>query len=332
MKNTNCKHIVITGGNHDAPGTINAPKELLNALSIKVVGKATEDVKDEIFELKTEKEKLIVCAVPYLRDQDIRKAVVGESFKDISEKYKHALVNHYNEIYNRSKKINNSNIPTIAMGHLFAMGGSPSESEQQIYVGGLGDISADDFPNFNYIALGHLHRPQKVGNKNHIRYSGSPIILSFSEINYDKKVIVIETKDDNSIDVSEITVPKFREFFRVTGDIDTCIAELQIIDKKQLNPTPWIEVVLDNQNGMITGANDINKAVENLNLKVLKITLKDDIEYEGIKSLAEKHRNIKELSPLDVFKRKCEENKFDLSENQDILDAFNEILQIAKKH
>jgi len=332
IQTTNCKHIVITGGNHDAPGTINAPKELLDALSIKVIGKATENISDEVFEFKIDDEKVIIAAVPYLRDQDIRRAVAGESFDDITQKYKHALINHYNEIYNYCNKKRDNLTPIIAMGHLFAIGGTTTESEQQIYVGGLGDIGANDFPEFDYVALGHLHRPQKIGNENNIRYSGSPYILSFSEINYDKKVIVIDTDKKQIKNIVEIIIPRFREFFKVSGSVDQCIAELHLIDEKQLKPLPWVEVVLDNKNGVITGASEINNATEGLNLKVLKITLKDDVKYEGIKSLAEKHKNVKELLPIDVFKRKCEENEFDLDDNQEILDAFNEILQIAKDH
>ena len=258
--------------------------------------------------------------------------MAGESFDDITQKYKYALINHYNEIYNYCDEKRENTTPIIAMGHLFAIGGTTTESEQQIYVGGLGDIGANDFPEFDYVALGHLHRPQKVGGENHIRYSGSPSILSFSEINYDKKIIIIDTDKRQIENITEITVPRFREFFKVTGNIAECIAELHLIDKKQLNPLPWIEVVLDNKSGVITGASDINNASEKLNLKVLKVTLKDDIKYEGIKSLAEKHKNVKELLPLEVFKLKCEESEFDLDENQDILDAFNEILQIAKDH
>jgi len=332
IKSSNCKHVVITGGNHDAPGTINAPKQLLDTLSIKVIGKATDNIEDEIFELTIEDEKVIICAVPYLRDQDIRRAVAGESFDDINQKYKHALINHYNNIYSTAKEMYGDKTPIFAMGHLFAIGGSTTESEQQIYVGGLGDIGAEDFPEFDYIALGHLHRHQKVGGKNHIRYSGSPNTLSFSEINYDKKIIVIDTDANNIESISEFTIPKFRDILRVTGDIENCITELQIISNKDLSPTPWVEIVLDNKSGITTGASEINEASANMNLKVLKVTLKDDIKYEGIKSLAEKHKNVKELSPIDVFKRKCEENEFDLNENKEILDAFNEILQIAKKH
>src|ERR1035437_5315019 len=71
LKKTSCQQVIITGGNHDAPGTINAPRELLKALSIKVVGKVTELIEEGVFEIDISEEKIIVAAVPFLRDQDI---------------------------------------------------------------------------------------------------------------------------------------------------------------------------------------------------------------------------------------------------------------------
>ena len=148
---TTCHTVIITGGNHDSPGTLNAPKQLLNALSIKVVGKATENIEDEVFEIECNGEKVIIGAVPYLRDQDIRRAVAGESFDELTDRYKKALTNHYNEVAEHCKTINTTNLPVIAMGHLFAIGGSVSDSEQNIYVGTLGHIGADDFSDtFDY--------------------------------------------------------------------------------------------------------------------------------------------------------------------------------------
>ena len=329
---TDCKHVVITGGNHDAPGTINAPKHLLDALSIKVVGKAQENEEDEVFKFETDDDNVIIAAVPYLRDEDIRRAIAGESFDDISEKYKQALTNHYNKVGQYCEKIKDDNTVVIAMGHLFAIGGNTTpDSEQAIYVGGLGDIGADDFPRiFKYIALGHLHRPQIVGKKDHIRYSGSPIILSFSEINYDKKIFIVNTTSNHIDKIEEVIIPRFRELYKIEGSISDCIDKLIVISEKHISPTPWIEVVLDNQNGAITGATEINQASNNLNLEVLKVTLKEDKEFEGLMELAKTHTSVKELSPIEVFERKCNENNINLEENQDILDAFNEVLQIAR--
>ena len=332
LRNSNCKHIIITGGNHDAPGTINAPKELLNALSIHVIGKATEKIEDEVFYLSINDQKIIVAAVPYLRDQDIRNAVAGESFEQIGDRYKTALINHYTEISEYCKNIKKGKTPIIAMGHLFAIGGSTSESEQTIYIGNLGDIGAKDFPeNFDYVALGHLHRPQKVGKLNKIQYSGSPYILSFSEIGYDKKVIVIETETEKIEKISEVSVPAFRDFYRVIGNVDECIVRLKSIDEKNHNLTPWVEVILDNELNSSIGFIEINKVAEKLELEVLKVALKNERKIAGLEKLIENSKHIKDLSPLKVFKMKCKEQNFSLENNPEILDAFNEGLQIARE-
>ena len=331
LTNTNCSHIVITGGNHDAPGTINAPKALLSALDIKVVGKVTEDVKEEVFKLKVNRQEVIIAAVPYLRDQDIRKASAGETFTEIGDRYKIALVNHYNEVANYCEEINTSKVPIIAMGHLFAIGGSTSDSEQTIYVGNLGDIGAEDFPkSFNYVALGHLHRPQIIGGYEHIRYSGSPNILSFSEINYQKKVVVLEVDDNDITSIQEEDVPHFRQVLRVTGTVEECIKKLQAIQVNEDDLTPWVEVVIDNDVNNHVSHVEINKAVEELPIEVLKITLKNQRELKGLDELIEETKHIKELTPAEIFKLKCTEMNVDLNENVDLFDAFNEAVQIAR--
>jgi exonuclease SbcD len=333
LTHSSCKHVVITGGNHDAPGTINAPKALLSALQVQVVGKVTENVADEVFQLSVGDEQVVVAAVPYMRDQDIRRAVAGESFDDIGDRYKMALVNHYSEVAAYCESIKSENVPLIGMGHLFAIGGATSESEQSIYVGNLGDIGAEDFPKiFDYMALGHLHRPQKAGGINHIRYSGSPTILSFSEIGYEKNVILLETDGEKPMRIENIAVPKFREVLRVKGSVEECIAQLKQIDRESYPLKPWLEVVIDNQINSKIENQEISKAIEDLNLEVLKISLKNERNIQGLEALIESSRNIKELQPIEVFKMKCKEQNFDISENSEIFDAFNEALQIAREN
>jgi len=331
LKKTNCKHIIITGGNHDAPGTINAPKELLNALSIHVAGKVADKIEDEVLELSVNGQKIIIAAVPYLRDQDIRRAVAGESFEQIGDRYKAALINHYAEIAEYCKTIKKKNTPIIAMGHLFAVGGSTSKSEQTIYVGNLGDIRAKDFPAiFDYVALGHLHRPQKVGKLDHIRYSGSPYMLSFSETGYSKKIIIIETEKEQIKDIKEVDAPNFREIRRIGGTIEECITQLKSVDKEHHNLPPWVEVVLDNHSNTAIGRAEIDKAAEELNLKVLKVTLKNEGKIAGQEKF-ESTKHIREYSPTEIFKMMCEEKEYDLEVNPEIMDAFNEVLQIARE-
>lgn len=330
LRQTNCKHIVITGGNHDAPGTLNAPKELLQSLSIHVVGKAIENVEEEVFELMIDKEKVIVAAVPYLRDQDIRRAIAGENFDQIGDRYKTALVNHYTEVADYCESINKGGVPLVAMGHLFAIGGSTSDSEKSIYVGNIGDIKAADFPEgFDYIALGHLHRSQTIGKLDHVRYSGSPYILSFSEVDCQKNVVVITAGNSGIKDIEEVRIPRFRDIARIRGSLQECLDQLLSKEQEKHELTPWVEVVLDKNEVSSTGFQEISKVVDNLNLEVLKVTLKKDPNTEGIEKWIKKSSDLKELSPTEVFKHKCEEQGFDLDENAEILDAFHEILQLA---
>ncbi len=337
LRNTNCKHIVITAGNHDAPGNIDAPRELLQALSINVVGRANEDVSKDVFKYKVGEESIIIAAVPYLRDQDIRRAVAGENFDEINERYRRALMNHYQNAAEYCDSINTDNSVKLAMGHLFAIGGSTSDSEQSIYVGSLGDIAANDFPKtFDYIALGHLHRAQIVAKNPRIRYSGSPIALSFSEVNSVKKVIEITINNKDIEEIHELEIPKFRDIIRVKGNLNSCLLQLTTISEQEHNLIPWVEVEIDNESNNNIGFIDVQNHLDIINenhlkLEVLKVVFKNNRDTIGLNDIVSKSQDIKDLTPVEVFKEKCKEQEFDLEENADILDAFNEIINVIKE-
>ena len=329
LKSTSIQSIIITGGNHDSPGTLNAPKHILNALSIKVVGKATENIKDEVFEIEINGEKVIIGAVPYLRDGDIRKAVAGESFEELTDKYKQALINHYEKSAEQCRLVNTSQAPVIAMGHLFATGGSVSESEQNIYVGNLGHIGAGDFPKyFDYIALGHLHRPQIIAGNEKVRYSGSPNILSFSETKYDKKIIVLSIENNEISGINDVSVPRFRNFYKIEGTVQECIEQFPNLISNEYKLTPWVEIALTEEHNINT--DELKKAAEPYPFEILKTALKNQRRLRGIEELLEETKSIKELLPTDVFKLKCKEIGYDLEGNPAVEDAFNEILQTVK--
>ncbi len=330
LKATCCKHVVITGGNHDAPGTLNAPKEILKALNIHVVGKATDELADEVLEIEVNGEKVIVAAVPYLRDQDIRRAVAGESFSDIGDRYKNALIKHYQQVAGYCEEVNVDNCPVIGMGHLFAVGGTTSDSEQTIYVGNAGDIGADDFPStFDYIALGHLHRYQSIKDK--IRYCGTPYVLSFSEVNHQKKIVTLEIENNTISHITDHELPVFRIISQVKGSLNECITELNLLASRQEELMPYAEVILLSNDNEALAFSDIHEAVKDLDVRVLKVSF--DKEKERWDRLLESPlaKEIKDFSPLEVFRLKCEEQDFDIKARPEIEDAFHEILQLAKK-
>jgi len=122
------RHVVITAGNHDSPSFLDAPKELLTFLNVHVVGCASDSPADEVIMLSgpDTEPRLIVCAIPYLRDRDIRTAEAGESVEDKERKIMEGIRNHYRLVCDAAEEkraMLKKPVPIVAMGHLFAAGG-----------------------------------------------------------------------------------------------------------------------------------------------------------------------------------------------------------------
>lgn len=199
-----CEHIVIVAGNHDSPTFLDAPSKVLKFLNVHVIGTACDDLNDEVLVLDAVDgtPHCIIAAVPYLRDRDVRGSHAGESADSKDANVIKGIRAHYDEVASiakaRQEHLSNAHqrhIPIIATGHLFAAGSKTTEDDgvRDLYVGSLGQISADMFDDgFDYVALGHLHVPQRVGGCEHIRYSGSPIAMGFGEAKQQKQVLLVE--------------------------------------------------------------------------------------------------------------------------------------------
>lgn len=199
-----CQHVVIVAGNHDSPTFLDAPSNVLKFLNVHVIGTACEDVRDEVLVLSDADNHphCIIAAVPYLRDRDVRSTQAGESAQTKDANVIAGIRAHYDKVADVAKttqaeliKTHQRYIPIIATGHLFAAGGKTTDDDgvRELYVGSLGKISANMFNDcFDYVALGHLHVPQRVGGCAHIRYSGSPIAMGFGEARQQKQVLLIQ--------------------------------------------------------------------------------------------------------------------------------------------
>jgi exonuclease SbcD len=224
---TGCR-LVITGGNHDSPAVLNAPREILKLLNVQVLGGACENCLDEILPLPDRSGKIgaAVCAVPFLRDRDLKRSVEGESFEDRRLAIRSGLERRYAQQYEEGRRLY-PDVPLFGMGHLFMNGSATSDDDEKLHtIGTLDLFEASLFPPFDYLALGHIHRPQKIAKKDTIRYSGSPIALSFSEIKDEKLVVFIETEGKNITRIEELRVPAFRKLERITGTFEEVEARL----------------------------------------------------------------------------------------------------------
>ena len=197
---TDCRHVIIVAGNHDSASFLEAPKQLLKAFNIHIIGSMTDTPTDEVITLldKAGQPELIVMAVPYLRDRDVRTVGHGERLDDKERKLAQGIKAHYARIADiamaqqaQLQAKYKRTIPIVATGHLFTVGGQTMEGDgvRDLYVGSLGSIGTEIFhPQIDYVALGHLHIPQAVGGQPHIRYAGSPIAMGFGESRQQKQV------------------------------------------------------------------------------------------------------------------------------------------------
>ncbi|MFD2817668.1 exonuclease subunit SbcD [Paraglaciecola chathamensis] len=227
--------LVVLGGNHDSVSTLNESKQLLACLNTHVIANTSGDINQQVIELNDETGQVgaILCAIPFIRPRDVLQSRSGESSEDKKLALSDAIKAHYATIYQhaltrREKHKNsvNKHIPIIATGHLTALGVSQSESVREIYIGTLDGFAADGFPPADYIALGHIHRPQKVAKSDHIRYSGSPIPLSFDELKSQKQVVLVEFDKQGQRSITPLDIPLFQPMAMLKGDIDSIKAQL----------------------------------------------------------------------------------------------------------
>jgi DNA repair protein SbcD/Mre11 len=333
---TCCRHIIITGGNHDSVSTLNAPKELLDCFNIKVIGGATAELLDELIELRNENGQLelVVCAVPFLRDRDVRLSVPGESYEEREQRIKQGIADHYAAFVPHVQPYKAQGIPVVAMGHLFAAGGSASDSEKEIHVGNLGQIGADQFPKaFDYVALGHLHRPQQVNKTHHIRYSGSPIPLSFSEVADKKVVYVLDFEDGKLTDLKEIAIPVCRKLVRFKGSLEAVKLKIVAYDNSSYTLPAWAELQVE----LEAPIPDLNQQLEEiLKLKSDELQLlihRPPIIQSARQTLAQQvleELDLHTLNEKDVFLKRCE-SAFPESDHSELQATFSELLELMRQ-
>jgi len=332
ISNSCCRHIVIIAGNHDSPTFLDAPKTILRALNVSVVGSATEDPADEVIVLHDgDKPEAIICAVPYLRDRDLRVMEPGETIDDKNAKLLEGLKNHYGRVCAIAedkqaafKKEGFENIPIIAMGHLFTAGGKTVDGDgvRELYVGSLAHVGEEVFPSsIDYLALGHLHVPQIVGKTEHIRYSGSPIPMGFGEVGQDKKIVLLEFKESVP-ETREISVPLFQELISITGTHDEILKKIE--DLKSKESSAWIEVEYTGSEIISNLREMIEECVEDSSLEVRRV--KNRRVMDRVLNSIHDDENLRELNREDVFLRLLDSCNVPEYEREDLIFSYKEII------
>lgn len=349
-----CQHVIIVAGNHDSPSFLDAPSHVLKFLNVHVIGTACEDLHDEVLVLDdiNGTAHCIIAAVPYLRDRDVRSSQAGESAQTKDANVIAGIRGHYDKVADIAKtkqaeliKTQQRHIPIIATGHLFAAGGQTTDDDgvRELYVGSLGKVSAEMFDaGFDYVALGHLHVPQRVGGREHIRYSGSPIAMGFGEARQQKQVLLVQfaaadapindmPHQDNlghnlnhnlsQMRIIPLPIPTFQPLAQISGDLTTIA---QTIDALSQHEAVWLEIVYTGDE-IVSGLKEkVHEMVKDSVFEVL-IT-KAANSYNKVLNQQQASEALEDLNEMDVFERCLTAHNVAAAQKQALRDAYEQIV------
>ncbi|MDO9423320.1 MAG: exonuclease SbcCD subunit D C-terminal domain-containing protein [Methylobacter sp.] len=328
--------IVLIGGNHDSASRLDAPSPILNALGVTVVGGLSRDDQGGI-----DWERLVVpltnaageikawCgAMPFLRNADL------PSSDQDGDPLISGMKTLYAELFAQLQQKAGNGESLILTGHCYMVNGAVSElSERKILGGNQHALPIELFPDdIAYVALGHLHLAQRVGTHQHIRYSGSPIPLSFDETDYSHQLVQVDMSAGRPVETVAVKIPRSVQLLRIPNGKDFAVLpavieqlENLILDDLPIEQRPLLELRIRLEKPEPGLRQQIEEAIAKLPARLLKIST----AYSGSeKSLADMkiEERLEELQPFDVFQR-CYQNKYD-RETPEVMNAlFNELLE-----
>lgn len=307
--------LVLLGGNHDSVSVLKETQQLLKYMGADVIPNTNEDHATQVVELKGKNGDVeaLVCAIPFIRPRDVLTSQAGVTGVERQKQLGDAIKQHYQSVYDAAVKKratfeNSEHMPIIATGHLTAMGVQQSDSVRDIYVGNLDGFAADGFPDADYIALGHIHRPQVVAKREYIRYCGSPIPLSFDELKSQKQVCVVEFVEGERT-ISQLPVPTFQPLAEIKGDLSEIESQLNQYIGLDSEQSVWLSIEVQAQDYLSDLQERMRALTEGLNVEVLQLRRARERRNQALEQ--ESAETLSELSPMDVFTKRIALEEFE---------------------
>jgi DNA repair protein SbcD/Mre11 len=329
-------NIVLIAGNHDSPGRLEAPAPFLEGFDARVVGVVKRDAEGNIkiaemmVPLRNRAGEIAAwcLAIPFLRISDVPR------LDSQGDAYLQGIGALYQQAQTQVRAHRQADQALIAMGHCHMAGGQVSEhSERRIVIGGAEMLSSSVFDaDIAYAALGHLHLAQKVGGTEHIRYCGSPLPLSFAEVDYPHQVLKVVLDGARLASVESIRVPRAVALLRVPREpapIEAVEAALAALDLPECEDVarPYLEVrvLLEGPEPGLRAR--IEAALEGKPVRLARIETRTASRSAALTDPLRTLDELGQLDPVaifrDVFQRKYGEAAPDL-----LLSALNEILNL----
>lgn len=328
--------IIVIAGNHDSAARLESPKPLLESSNIHIIGLVEKDREGNInydkltipLKDKDGNVQAWCMAIPFLRMGDY--PVISEC----ENPYTEGVAAFYNSAYEFALKKRQNGHAVIAMGHLHAQQAEITEMDktERLIMGGVECISVTAFhSDIKYVGLGHIHKAQRIGGKEHIRYSGSPIPMSFSERNYRHQVVVFEIENGEVKEIRTIEIPvaipvqSIPEVHSTMADVLDALAQLPNISGS-LEFAPYLEVrvFLDRPEPALRYK--IETAITGKHIRLATINVKYPVNHVDSQMQSIAQDRLDELQPLDIFSR-IYESTYSNPVPTEILQLFNQITQ-----
>lgn len=245
--------MILIAGNHDSGGRIELPAPLLARMNTHMVGRIRWSAQDAlavdplIFPIWSADQTCLgwCLTLPYLRPAEVTAG--GQGLDTMA-----AIDAIHARLFEAVRSQNPTQLPVVLISHAHLQGASASpDSERNIVIGSAEALSTQLYPDdVAYVALGHLHKPQRVGAE-HIRYSGSPIPLSFSERHYPHQVLCVDVQAGQAAQITPLLIPRAVAMLRIPSQhaapLEDIIAELQQLGVAAVDhpdQRAWLEVVV----------------------------------------------------------------------------------------
>ena len=318
LRDTCCSDVVVIAGNHDSATLLSASSGILKRLNIHVYSSLV-NLEPLVLEGRG-----IILPVPFPRDGEMRRAFLCDTIEEGQDRLKAAITRLYRDMYEKAKALD-LHLPIIATGHLSVSGASSEgEKNKELYIGGLGTVDADIFDKgLSYVALGHIHKPQSLNRSGTVRYSGSPIAMTFDEAKYTKCVVIADCSYGEETVVETVEVPSERELITVRGDADTVKKELERLrDGKRKG---WVSILLTSPEGSATIREEADEILSGSELEVL--ISRNTAEGERLREESGSVRELSSMTEEDVFDALLEEEQYSGERKEKMLSLFREVLR-----
>lgn len=219
----------------------------------------------------------------------------------------------------------NVNEPNVFVGHAFVLGGTTSDSERTLSVGGSGCITADLFEPFSYTALGHLHSPTAIKHDK-VKYSGSLLKYSFSEANQQKSVSIIDMKADGTFDIRYKTLKPKLDMREIEGHLE------ELLDRafyEKQNVDDYLKVTLLDEGALIDPINKLRQVYPNVLHLERKINTVDMKKKQSFQSIREEKKS--ELELFEQFYEEMTTADFTDEKRHIMSDVINKVLKEVEK-